>query len=197
MSVSPIVGTPARPPRVLGYSLILGLVFAAAWLGFTAVRARDGRMPITDWLDPMLAGSTLLVTLGAMAALIALWPQVPATRWRTVVVALLITTEWVYLTGEILSNTLTVGEPPSDVGSLLEISAGAVAGVALIVAAVALSGPAWRQNRPATAAVTLAALLLALGMTWWFTHPIDQSAPGAPACIPGNPLYNTFHRASC
>jgi hypothetical protein len=187
----------SRFPQILGYSLALGLVYCTAWLGYTAVRARDGRMPSTDWLDPMLAGATLLVTLSAIAVLIVLWPRMPVARPRSAAATLLVTAEWMYVTGEVVSNTLTIGEPPSDIGGLLEIASGAVTLLGLIAIVVALYGPAWGQNRRATTGVTATAVLLAFGMGWWFTHPIDQSTPGTPGCVPGNALYNAVHGTTC
>jgi hypothetical protein len=187
----------ARPPAVVGYSLVLGLAFTAALMGFAAVRARDGRMPIADWLDPLMAGATLLVMLGALAALVLAWPQLPATRLRTGSAVILIAAEWTYLAGEIISNAITVGEPPSDLGSLLEFAAGGATVVGLIVIAAAVSGPARRHHRTAAVTVTVVAAILTCAMIWWFTHPIDQSTPGTPGCIPGNALYNAFRGTSC
>jgi len=184
-----------RPPSLPGYSLALGLVFVCAWLGFTAVSARDGRMPVTDWLDPLLAGVTLLAILSGLAALLVLWPQLPETRSRRFAAGALISAQWTYIAGEILSNTLTIGEPPSDIGGLLEITAGVVAALGVLAIASAAFGRA-RSQRLA-GAMTVGAVVLAAGMAWWFTHPIDQSAPGAPACVPGNAVYNAAHGTDC
>src|SRR5690606_10999751 len=85
-----------RPPAVVGYSLVLGLAFVAVLMGFTAVRARDGRMPVTDWLDPLIAGVTLLAVLGALAALVVVWGHLP-TRLRAAAAAVLIGAEWTYV----------------------------------------------------------------------------------------------------
>ncbi|WP_324717349.1 hypothetical protein U7230_03470 [Carboxydochorda subterranea] len=92
-------------------------------------------------------------------------------------------------------NTVTVGEPPQDIGSLLEFFSG---GLAFLVAV----GLAFRFGRKFgfgrtsrwVPVLTGLAAVLAVGVLWWFTHPIDQSQPGAPGCIPGNVLYNLFHQ---
>jgi hypothetical protein len=185
-----------RPPAVVGYSLVLGLAFVAVLMGFTAVRARDGRMPVTDWLDPLIAGVTLLAVLGALAALVVVWGHLP-TRLRAAAAAVLIGAEWTYVAGEVVSNTITVGEPPADLGSLLEFAAGGAVVVCSVVIAVAVARGARRQHRAASVAVTVAATVLACGTAWWFTHPIDQSGPGTPACVPGNAVYNTLHGTAC
>jgi len=170
--------------RTLGYSLLLGIAFALGWLAFAATRGQDGRMPVTDWMDPLLAGATLGVVLLAITAVIVLWDRIPATRTRTAGAAGLLTAQWMYITGEVLSNTITIGEPPADIGSLLEISAGAVA----VLAVLALSFALWHK------AILVVAAILGIGMGWWFSHPIDQSRPGAPDCMPGNALYNATHK---
>ncbi len=188
---------PPQPPLILGYSLMLGLAYALAWLGFTAVRGQDGRMPITDWMDPMLAGATLAVALLAIVSLIALWGELPATRIRTAAAVALVVSEWTYIAGEILSNTITIGEPPRDIGSLLEITSGVLAVLGVITLALPLAAKARAQHRPATTAITIVAIVLAAGMGWWFAHPIDQGTPGAPDCVPGNLLYNVTHGTTC
>jgi hypothetical protein len=194
---SPRKPLPGQAPTVPVYSLLLGVVFALAWLGYTAVRARDGREPITDWLDPMLAGTTLIGFLLPLALTLALWPRLPATRARDVAATGLVVAPWLMVLGEVLSNTITIGEPPEDIGGLLEMAAGGLCLTSVVVlAGAAVLGPAWRENRRGALAVTGAALLLAAGMGWWFTHPIDQSGSGAPACVPGNPVYNTL-RGDC
>jgi hypothetical protein len=184
-----------RPPAALACSLVLGLVFAMAWLGYAAVRARDGRMPVTDWLDPLLAGATLGVNLLAITALLALWPGSPATPARTTVAILLVTSQWTYVTGEVLSNTITIGEPPGDIGGLLEIASGAISVTGLL----GLAFLAFRDGRRhrSTIAITILAVTLAAATVWWFTHPIDQRTAGAPPCVPGNPLYNVTHGTDC
>src|ERR687894_1443665 len=47
-----------KPPPWLFLSLLLGVPFAGGWLFYTASVAEDGRTPITDWMDPFLAGAT-------------------------------------------------------------------------------------------------------------------------------------------
>lgn len=114
---------------------------------------------------------------------------------RHVIAALLAISQWAYIFGEILSNTITIGEPPEDIGSLFEIAAGVVVflcAIAIIVSYIKHTRrDAARRSRSSIALVVLALVLFA-GMMWWFTHPIDQSEPGAPDYIPGNPLYNFF-----
>ncbi|MEU6720335.1 hypothetical protein ABZ897_53540 [Nonomuraea sp. NPDC046802] len=187
--------TDSRRPLALGYSLLLGLAFAMAWLGFTAIRARDGRMPVTDWLDPMLAAGTLLGLLAALTALVLMWPHLRPGISRTLATVTLTWSPWLYIAGEVVSNTLTVGEPPADVGSLMEMTAGGLG----VLGALALAGALLTEggSRRGARGVTVIALVLATGMGWWFTHPIDQSAPGAPACVPGNALYNAAHDTIC
>ncbi|GIG70542.1 hypothetical protein [Phytomonospora endophytica] len=183
------------PPPALGYSLALGLAVVCAWLGYTAVSARDGRTPVTDWLDPLLAAVTLLAILAAIAALIVLWTPLPGTATRRIAAGALLTAQWTYTAGEVVSNTLTIGEPPSDIGGLLEMAAGviAIAGVLAIAGATVN-----RARRPRSlGAITVVAVLAAAGMAWWFTHPIDQSTPGTPACVPGNAVYNSVHGSDC
>jgi hypothetical protein len=99
------------------------------------------------------------------------------------------------LAGEVLSNTITIGEPPGDVGGLLEIASGAISGAGLLGLAY-LAIRDGRRHR-STIAITIAAATLAAATVWWFTHPIDQSAPGAPPCAPGNTLYNLTHGTDC
>ncbi|GAA2913245.1 hypothetical protein GCM10010517_79820 [Streptosporangium fragile] len=188
-------GRTAPPPATLAYSLALGLVFAGAWLGFAAMRARDGRMPVTDWLDPLLAGATLGIALLAITALLVLWPGLPATPARTTVAILLVASQWTYIAGEVLSNTITIGEPPGDVGGLMEITSGALTGAGtLLLAFLTVAGG--RHGRTA-AVIGAVAVTVAASTGWWFTHPIDQSTPGTPACVPGNPLYNLAHGSDC
>jgi hypothetical protein len=184
-----------RPPAALGYSLTLGLIFALAWLGYAAVRARDGRTPVTDWLDPLLAGATLGINLLAITVLIVVWPAVPTSTARATVAILLVTSQWIYVTGELLSNTITIGEPPGDVGGLLEIASGAMTGVGLLGLAYVAIGNGRRPG--STNAITALAVALAAATAWWFTHPIDQSTTGAPPCVPGNPLYNLTRGTDC
>lgn len=196
MPLPPPTHSPAdRPPAALGYSLALGLIFAVAWLGYAAVRARDGRMPVTDWLDPLLAGATLGITLLAITALLVCWPATPATPARATVAILLVTSQWTYITGEVLSNTITIGEPPGDIGGLLEIVSGGISGAGLL-GLTYLAIDKGRRRRSTTAITTLA-IALAAATAWWFAHPIDQSTPGTPPCAPGNPLYNLTHGTDC
>ncbi|TQM32912.1 hypothetical protein [Nocardia bhagyanarayanae] len=190
---------PARPtptvPPVLGFSALLGGFFAAAWFGYTAVRAEDGRNPVTDWLDPMLAAATVTLLVVLHAVVILLWAQLPAVRATGIAVAGLVAGQWMYITGEVLSNTITIGEPPQDVGSLLEIAGG----VATLAAALCL-GIVWARRSMSSRAIPAVGAIAAvavLGMAWWLTHPIDQSLPGAPECVPGNPIYNITHGRSC
>lgn len=48
-----------KVPQYFVLSLLLGIPFLSAWLVFAAMTAKDGREPITDWFDPILAGLTL------------------------------------------------------------------------------------------------------------------------------------------
>lgn len=188
------VASSNRRPAALAYSLVLGLAFALAWLAYAAVRARDGRAPVTDWLDPLLAGTTLGLDLLAMTALFVLWPGAPARLARGTAI-MLVTAQWTYITGEVLSNTITIGEPPGDVGGLLEIASGAMSGTGLLgLSCLAVREGRW--DRPAKA-ITILAATLAAATVWWFTHPIDQSTSGTPACVPGNPLYNITRGTEC
>jgi hypothetical protein len=99
----------------------------------------------------------------------------------------------VHFRRDTLQHDLTIGEPPQDIGSLFEI-----AGV----------WPSWWAPSPprsstrgagpgpglrARAVLGTLAVVLFVGMGWWFTHPIDQSRPGAPEHMSGNPVYNVFH----
>ncbi|HYZ46773.1 MAG TPA: hypothetical protein VE712_03835, partial [Actinomycetota bacterium] len=69
-----------KPPPWLFLSLLLGVPFAGGWLFYTASVAEDGRTPITDWMDPFLAGATLTLHLVAITALLGLWPQLRSSR---------------------------------------------------------------------------------------------------------------------
>lgn len=174
------------------YSIVLGVPFAAAWLGFTAARARDGRSEVTDWLDPMLAGLTLLAILFAELVLVVIWDKLTDGMLKSTALWGLIISQWFYIFGEILSNTITIGEPPEDIGSLFEIAGGAITFLSAIILVFMLSTkiklkPAIRVN------FSILAAALAIGMLWWFTHPIDQSTPDAPDYIENNPVYNLFH----
>ncbi|WP_232665849.1 hypothetical protein [Pseudonocardia sp. TRM90224] len=185
-----------RPPAAVTYSLVLGSTFALSWLGFAAVRARDGRSPVTDWLDPLLAGATLGVNLLAVVALIVCWPAIAAGRTRSAVAILMVTALWTYITGELLSNTITIGEPPGDIGGLLEISSGAMTGAGLL-GLVHLEFGRRRRRPRSTIAITALAATLAVATAWWFTHPIDQRESGTPVCVPGNALFNVTHGVAC
>ena len=183
-----------RPPSVLIYSLVLGLPFVGSWLGYTATVAEDGREPITTWLDPMLAGVTLAATLLVQLTLVVVWPHLQSERSKRWIAGGLIAGEWFYVFGEVLSNTITLGEPPQDIGSLFEIAAGII----VLLCAVGLSvlyafDPEQSVTAGSRAMLSGVAAILFIGLLWWFTHPIDQSQPGAVACIPGNVLYNVFH----
>lgn len=121
------------------------------------------------------------------AILLVHWPATPATPTRTTVTILLITAQWTYITGEVLSNTITIGEPPGDIGGLLEIVSGGMSGAGLLgLTYLTIS----KSRRRSTTAITT----LAAATAWWFTHPIDQSTP---PCVPGNPLYNLTHGTDC
>ena len=186
--------TSAATPAILGYSLLLGIPFAGGWLFYTAAVAEDGRERITEWLDPMLAGLTLTLHLLAIASLLILWPRLAPTAGRRVAAGALVTSQWAYVFGEILSNTITVGEPPRDVGSLVEIAAGVTVTLAVLGVALSSARGFVARGAPRVAKLlTIVAMGLAIGLAWWLSHPIDQAAPGAPRCVPGNPLYNAFH----
>jgi hypothetical protein len=176
------------------YSLLLGTVFAGSWLGYTATVAEDGREAITVWLDPMLAGATLGGILLMQVALVMAWSRLSGSRARPWLTWGLILAEWSYILGEVLSNTITVGEPPEDIGSLFEIGAGVLVLLCSIGLSAAYARSADMARNPRSRAVlsVLAAILFA-GLLWWFSHPVDQSRAGAPACVTANPLYNLFH----
>ncbi|WP_040774794.1 hypothetical protein [Nocardia pneumoniae] len=196
---SPAVTEAARParatPQALGFSALTGTVFAAAWFGYAAVRAEDGRNPVTDWLDPMLAAATITLFVVLQAVVILLWSQLPVGRFRGAIAAGLVAGQWMYVVGEVLSNTITIGQPPEDIGSLFEITGGFVTLAASLALTVAWAGRSPRGR--STFAVGGIAVAAALGTVWWFTHAIDQGQPGAPDCVPGNPVYNITHGHSC
>jgi hypothetical protein len=184
----------SRIPSYFVLSLLLGIPFLCAWLGFTATMAKDGRSPVTDWLDPLLAGLTLLSILFVQLVWVILWPRLQHVPFKKGLALLLVISQWAYIFGEIVSNTITIGEPPQDIGSLFEIAAGAIA--FLCSAAFALLYLVKQSNDGngrRTLLLPVIALILFVGVLWWFTHPIDQSQPGAPENIPGNPVYNFFH----
>ncbi|WP_454194065.1 hypothetical protein [Nocardia sp. Marseille-Q1738] len=187
--------SPRTAPRMLGFSALAGAVFAAAWSGYAAVRAEDGRNPVTDWLDPMLAAATITLFVVLQALLILLWSQLPASRFSAAIAASSVAGQWMYVGGEVLSNTITIGQPPEDIGSLFEITGGFVALAAGLALTVAWVGRSPRDR--STLAVGAIAVAAALGTVWWFTHAIDQGRPGAPDCVPGNPVYNITHGHSC
>ncbi|WP_107656253.1 hypothetical protein [Nocardia suismassiliense] len=196
------LGSPTAPlrdshiaPTALGFSALLGGAFAATWFGYTAVRAEDGRNPITDWLDPLLAAATVTLLVGLHAVVVLLWSQLPTVRAKGIAAAALVAGQWLYIVGEVLSNTVTVGEPPHDIGSLFEITGGAIGLVATLALAIVWAGRSMSSR--AIPAIGAIAAVAALGLVWWLMHPIDQSRPGAPECIPGNPLYNLTHGRSC
>jgi hypothetical protein len=183
-----------RAPSILVYSTLLGIPFIGSWLGFTAMVAEDGREPVTEWLDPMLAGLTLAAILVAQLVLMYLWPRLSSSRFRIWISWGLIISEWSYVFGEVLSNTITIGEPPQDIGSLFEIGAG----VLLLLCSISLGvlyakGPDMADAPRARTILSVLATTLFIGLVWWLTHPIDQSEAGAPPCVPGDPLYNLFH----
>lgn len=176
-------------------SMILGSLFIVALLGYTAISAKDGRMPITDWLDPMLAGLTLLAILGIQMLLVFNWSHIKSRRGKVIISRVMITSQWFYIFGEILSNTITIGEPPEDIGSLFEIAGGVLAFLSLIGILFVLNKEKKIFNTMLNKSLLIMAVLFLIGMGWWFTHPIDQSNPGTPPCVPGNPIYNLFHES--
>ncbi|MDQ0230906.1 hypothetical protein [Metabacillus malikii] len=182
-------------PKNFIFSFLLGIPFLIAWIGFTAVAAKDGREQITDWFDPMLAGLTLLAILAIQLVFMLLWPQLKDSYIKNGITFALTAAQWFYIFGEILSNTITIGEPPKDIGSLFEITAGVI----LFFASITLIGLYIKEqlkNHMKSLGARLLILLtifLFFGMVWWFTHPIDQSEPGAPSYVEGNPIYNFFH----
>ena len=179
---------------ILVYSALLGVPFVGGWLGFAATVAEDGREPVTEWLDPMLAGLTLAAILIAQLVLIYLWPRLSDSRFRIWISWGLIISEWSYIFGEVLSNTITIGEPPQDIGSLFEIGAGVLLFLCSIGLSVLYAGGTDMANAPrARAILSVLAAVLFIGILWWLTHPIDQSQAGASPCVPGNALYNLFH----
>jgi hypothetical protein len=183
-----------RPPTALVYSALLGVPFVGSWLGFTATVAEDGREPVTEWLDPMLAGLTLVAVLVAQLILMYLWPRLSDSRLRIWISWGLIISEWSYILGEVLSNTITIGEPPQDIGSLFEIGAGVLLFLCSISLTVLYARGTDMAGAPqARAILSILATVLFIGLLWWLTHPIDQSQAGAPPCVPGNPLYSLFH----
>ena len=149
------------------------------------------------WLAPAFLGDHgwFPETALAIMALLALWPGTRATPARTIAAILLVMSQWTYIAGEVLSNTITIGEPPGDVGGLLEIASGAISGTGLLGLAYLVIRQGRRHR--STTAITIVAAILAAATVWWFVHPIDQSTPGAPPCAPGNPLYNLTHATNC
>lgn len=196
MAADPAVGPSsdgpgdARGPLLL--SSLLGLVFGGSWLGYTAATAEDGRRTITDWLDPMLAGATIAIFILAQLTVLVGWEQFRDERARRWAATALIVGTWLYIGGEVLSNTITVGEPPADIGSIAEIAAGVI--VLLTVSILSVIAVRQRVGGSGRWLLGGTAVMFLIGMLWWFSHPIDQSRAGAPACIPGNALYNAFHQ---
>jgi len=189
----PFIASRSDPRALLILSVLLGIVFGGGWLGYTASTAEDGRRVITDWLDPMLAGATITIFLLAQLTLVVGWEYVPGERLKRWSAVGLVLAGWVYIGGEVLSNTITIGEPPGDIGSILEI----VAGMVVLVTAITLGLAAFSRVTNGGGRWLLGgmAVVFFIGMLWWFSHPVDQSRPGAPSCIPDNPLYNAFHRS--
>ena len=147
--------------------------------------------------DPFLAGATLTLHLVAITALLGLWPQLRSSRVARRGAVAVVVSQWIYVLGEVLSNTVTIGEPPADFGSLLEIAADVAVTIAMVVIGLGeVLSRTRRENQPAAVALATVAAISLAGILWWFTHPIDQARPGAPRCIEGNPLYNAF-RGSC
>lgn len=185
----------SRVPNYVILSLLSGIPFLCAWLGFTAMVAKDGRSSITEWFDPFLAGLTLLAILFVELVLVVVWPYLNAAKLKHVLAGILVIAQWAYIFGEILSNTITIGEPPEDIGTLFEIASGAtllLLSLALTIVYFIKQLQATSKNRVVMFTILILATVLIVGMMWWFTHPIDQSEPGAPAYIPGNPVYNFF-----
>lgn len=174
-------------------SMILGSLFLVALLGYTAIVAKDGRMPVTDWLDPMLAGLTLLSILFIQVLLVMVWKYVNYPKLKVLFGNMLMFGQWAYIFGEVLSNTISIGEPPKDIGSLFEISGGALAFLVVLGMAILYIRSRNKSQKKVTIAFVFLTIFLFIGIIWWFTHPIDQSQPGAPQCIKGNPIYNLFH----
>ncbi|WP_159887748.1 hypothetical protein [Paenibacillus puerhi] len=173
-------------------SLLLGLPFVGALLGYLPIRAQDGRMPLTDWVDPMIAGLTLTCILLVQLFVIVLWEKLGIGRLKNISVLGLIICQWAYTFGEILSNTITIGEPPNDIGSLFEIAAGGLLFVITIILYVQYDRQVKGTVTQGALVLPLIAIVLFIGVIWWFTHPIDQSNPGAPDFVEGNPIYNFF-----
>jgi hypothetical protein len=181
-------------PKHFVLSLLLGVPFLSAWLGFTAMAAKDGRQPVTDWLDPLLAGLTLLTILVVQTIFLMVWSQIKDSFFKNGLTWALMISQWFYIFGEILSNTITIGEPPQDIGSLFEISSGVIVFLSsLCLIATFINGQITSMQRQSRKALIVLSMLLFVGMSWWFTHPIDQSKPGSPNHISGNHIYNFFH----
>jgi hypothetical protein len=67
-------------------------------------------------MDPFLAGATLTLHLVAIAALLGLWPQLRSSRVTRKRAVSIVVSQWTYALGEVLSNTVTIGErPPTSV----------------------------------------------------------------------------------
>lgn len=142
---------------------------------YSATVTLDGRAPITDWQDPMLVGLTLFSIVLVGLTVVVLWPRLGGggakgrrrlgPDRRPVVV---------HLRRDTLQHDLTIGEPPQDISSLFEIAGSAVVLVGAVAAAVL-----YARERARAVLGTLAVVLF-VGMGWWFTHPIDQSQPGGP-----------------
>lgn len=181
-------------PKHFILSLLLGVPFLSAWIGFAAMAAKDGREPVTDWLDPMLAGLTLTVILFVQLVFLIVWPHIKDSRLKKGLQFSFMISQWFYIFGEILSNTITIGEPPQDIGSIFEIASGVILLLSSIVLISVYKKVQFADvKKRGLTLLLLLAISLFLGMAWWFIHPIDQSKPGAPEYISGNPVYNFFH----
>lgn len=181
-------------PQYFVLSLMLGVPFLSAWLGFTAMAAKDGREPITDWFDPLLAGLTLLSILFVQIIFVVVWPHIRNSLMKRGLTWALMVSQWFYIFGEILSNTITVGEPPQDLGSLFEIASGVIVFLSSIsLITIYIQQHLTTIERKSRYSLVILSFFLFVGMVWWFTHPIDQSQPGTPENIIGNPVYNFFH----
>ena len=88
-------------------STLLGLPFALGLLVYSATVTLDGRAPITDWQDPMLAGLTLFSIVLVGLTVVVLWPRLGGGGAKGVVARALIGGQWSYTFGEILSNTIS------------------------------------------------------------------------------------------
>jgi hypothetical protein len=72
-------------------------LFLIAFLGYTAIMAKDGRNPVTDWLDPMLAGLTILGILFIQLVLMIVWDHIDNLLVKLLIGRGLLASQWFYI----------------------------------------------------------------------------------------------------